>query len=148
MNENNKTNIYLKLFKVHVDKYNKTREIQWKVNFYFWAAVGAATSLLYGKFWPTNTQFFILSVVPSVMFYYLWILPISKSINTDREIYSKYRCRIESLIDEKEKCKTHKTSSKFDKWACIKLLITVFLFVGCLFILHEAPVKELTKSCS
>ena len=45
MTELEKVQIYTELFKAYLDKFNKTRDIQWKLNIALWTLIGGTGAM-------------------------------------------------------------------------------------------------------
>ncbi|MCM2680522.1 hypothetical protein [Echinimonas agarilytica] len=145
---NDETQINIDLFKTHVEKFLKGREIKWKLVVSFWAAIGAITSLLFGEYFPSPREIWIISIAVSLLFA-LWIFPVSFSIKKDRALYSKYRNNLEIVARESSKAEEYDVSY----WPGVRdvgdLLITFLIVLGCCYLLASAPkVSQLTSQCS
>lgn len=137
MNDSDKLQAYVELFKAHVDKFNKTRDIQWKLNIALWTLMGAAGGFLYGKYTPSFLEGLIILAIFATGFFFFWAQPIQASLEQDKLLFSKYRNKLETLAGEQNPTPVSFGSSKF-KWPLITSALTIFLFSLVLWILHSA----------
>jgi len=145
MNETEKSQAYVELFKAHLDKFNKTRDIQWKLNIALWTLIGAAGGFLYEKYTPSLLEGIVILIVFSVGHFFFWAQPIQTSLEQDKQLFSKYRNELEKMAGEKDPTPVAYASSKF-KWPLITSALTILLFSLVLWILHSAKDQSVSDN--
>jgi len=140
MTELEKVQIYTELFKAYLDKFNKTRDIQWKLNIALWTLIGGTGAFLYGKYIPSLFESIIFLIIFSIVYLFLWAYPIQESIEQDKYIFLKYRNKLKKIIGEDISFEVSSKKSKF-KWLFITSGFTIILFGIILLILHSAHIK-------
>jgi hypothetical protein len=129
MNETDKLQAYAELLKASLEKFNKTRDIQWKLNLALWTLMGALAGLLYGKWSPSWAEAILALMAFSVVYFFFWAHPIQTSLEQDREQFSKYRNRIEQLAGEENPTPITYAQPRF-KWPLITSALTIFFRNG------------------
>ena len=123
-----------------------------------WTLIGAAASVLYGKYKPTIIHILVISAAFFIGHFFFLAHPIQESLEYDKYLFSKYRKKIEELIEEDEV-----TSGKSDeegeekhcsewkkfkwqliKWPLITSTMSIILLIFVLFMLHLAKYKNVS----
>jgi len=136
MKESEKIQVYTELFKAYLNKFNKTRDIQWKLNIALWTLIGATGGFLYGKYIPSIFECIVILIVFTISYFTLWSYPIQESLEQDKYLFLKYRDKLKMAIGEEISEKILKRS-KF-RWLFITSGLTVVLFALVLLILSSA----------
>jgi hypothetical protein len=135
MNDKEKTDSLIELEKIRIDKYNHTRDLEFKVNIALWTLI-----VLVGYYYrntlrigtTTDLVFFILVAVVVVLgHFFFWLNPISKSERRDYSRALTFQKAAEKLIGTKNApAERNEKEIKRDylKWNLFLAGITLMLF--------------------
>ncbi len=137
MSDENKTEVYLELFKAQFQRFENTRNIQWKINLAFWSMIIISGSFLHGKYYP-NWWEVIVIIILFLGMHLGWTIPIQKSLDFDKNLFSKYRHRLEIIVAE-EAPEQIPPSKLGWKWPFFQSVVTFFLLLLTLNALIKAP---------
>jgi hypothetical protein len=103
MNEKEKVEAYISLYKQQMDRFNNTQNLEWKANFGLWALLAGASyvaaqkPLIVPRFWAV----FVLCGIVAV--HIGWLSFIHGSQQVDRRLWMLYRRKAAAILQcEKE----------------------------------------------
>jgi hypothetical protein len=133
METKEKNSLLIELCKIQMDHFEKTRNIEFKVNIALWTLIALAGKFGYGKIKLDHNSFFILlytffSVV-IVVLHWCWMKNIQNSENSDIALRNKYRSEIHKTIELELKLESNQNDSE-SSWVIIETGVTAVLLVG------------------
>jgi hypothetical protein len=96
MNDDEKVTTYLELYKIQMQRFNSTRDFEWKINIALWSSIIVATGFLVGKITVTVTS--ILVFLTIYLWHFLWMVQIQKHEDYDEHVMTEYQQQIEKLV--------------------------------------------------
>ena len=151
----------IETYRIQVERWNKRRDIEWRVALTFWSAIVIITLGIAGKIQPPPC---VIVLIYAILFflYWHWIRCLWIRNAEDKKWMYKYQKKINKkllIYDELEKGEFPNKQTKWCDsrigwfWSCVKshvkvlhdwsvrsqLLFTLFLLMGSGFILHHMP---------
>jgi len=123
--------VYRELYDTQIPKFNKSRDLEWKVNISLWSLI-AAGIIAIDKFnfleqaacyWRCGLFLFVVAV------HFLWMMLIQRSENIDFEWALKYRRRCEDALNMQPiDQRTSVSARRIDFiWIVAPVLVTIIL---------------------
>jgi hypothetical protein len=95
MDDENKVQAYLELYKAQMEHFNNTRDFEWRINLALWSAILVITGFLVGKVTIDSSSLWIFAAI--FLWHFIWMIQIQKTEDTDEHVMRAYRQHIEEL---------------------------------------------------
>lgn len=132
MNNSEKLQGYIELYKRQFDMFDKRRSVEWKVTFGLWTGIIVATGFLAGKI-ETELSALIIYFVIWLVFSFVWTKSCWYANKVDQIWSYVYRNRIEFLIGFAKEEKDYEEPNKWDflkDWSRKSQIIITFILLG------------------
>lgn len=136
MPDTDKLTALIELEKIRIDKYKQTRELEFKVNVALWTLIVLIGYHYRGKlsidYWEDLVFFIAVTLIVVSGHFFLWLIPISRSLARDNAKAYELEKEIEGAIDFKTEIPPRKYDliiKDYLRWNLFLAGITIVLFI-------------------
>jgi hypothetical protein len=151
MNDEQKAKLYLDLYKIQLERFDKRRDIEWKTSIGLWSAIFVFTGFMAGKLQMQPSDLWMFGLI-WILFSLVWTPWNWYANETDKGFAYVYRNRAEVLIGFEKNEITFSSPPKTgfirDVSRVSQILITAVLLVMSWHYLSTIPVDKQTKTPS
>ena len=146
-NENdtpNEKNMLIEAYRIQVERWNKRRDIEWRVTLTLWSTILIITFAIAGKIQPHCCV--IVAIYATLFLIYLfWTVKLWERNAEDKTWLYKYQAKIneELSVSGKRTPLDNAPKNALQDWSVIsQLLFALILLVGSGLILHHMPKSD------
>jgi hypothetical protein len=145
VNDYEKTQAFLELYKLQWDRYDKRRDFEWKVTLGLWTGIAVITGFLAGKVQVTVLHL-VIYIAIWVVYTFCWSAGSWQKNEEDKEYALVYLRKAEQLLNH---IKDERTFSKPNYWGFLKnwsrrsqILATALFLLISWYVLAVLPVDH------
>jgi hypothetical protein len=125
MNDKERAEIYVSLYKHQLDHYERTRDVEWKANFGIWTLLAGAIYLAAKETVTISRPLTAVGLTGVIVVHFFWLLAVQRSESSEVRLYSEYRHKALLLVDPEDR-----RPSDLRRYPWYKTLVWLVLEVG------------------
>ena len=140
---NEKHMLLIEAYRIQVERFNKRRDIEWRLTLTLWSTIVIITFAIAGKIQP---HWFDILIIYLALFgaYLFWIINLWKRNDFDKKWMYKYQTKINDELSISGNATPHNAPKQaLSDWSMLsQLLFALILLVGSGLILHHMPKSD------
>ena len=140
-NENdmpNEKDMLIEAYRIQVERWNKRRDIEWRLTLTLWSTILITTFALAGKIRPHWFDWFLIFIIYVVLFgiYCFWICNLWKRNDFDKERMYNYQKKINKKLSHLDIVKPNDAPKEMSEdWSALSQLFFTSLILVCSFLI-------------
>ena len=124
----------IEAYRIQVERWNKRRDIEWRLTLTLWSTILIITFTLAGKIEPTWFKF-LIGIIDVILFviYWYWLVKLWGRNAVDKEWMYKYQKKINKKLEMLDELDTTPNRALKD-WSIQSQLSFTFVILACSFL--------------